>query len=106
MTVDPARGSANASNGLVTGASVRPRRSCWRVQYSQSIPFQRVRCSSLKAVDILSLSFQPSAHLGTWRQARALENRLAGSQYNKTRNGLNPESRSQSRMSLRIDLQH
>jgi hypothetical protein len=35
-----------------------------------------------------------------------LENRLAVSQYNKIRNGLNTESGSQSRVSLRIDLQH
>jgi hypothetical protein len=79
------------------------------VQYSPSIPFQRARWSSLKAcgsviVDVLILEpscrtcgsgrrFQPSAQLGAWRKTGALEYRLAASQYNKIRNGLNPESR-------------
>ena len=36
--------------------------------------------------------FQPSAHLGTWRQACTLENRLTPAQYDEIRNRLNSES--------------
>jgi hypothetical protein len=43
IAVDPGRGAANASNGPVTGESVRSRRSWLLVQYSPSVPFQRVR---------------------------------------------------------------
>ena len=48
ITVVPTTGAANASSGRVTGASIASRRSCSRVQNSPSIPFQRVRCCSLK----------------------------------------------------------